>query len=74
MLFLFAFIAVCNVLYKLNPIISPMPAVKSPSPMSERTVNFSFIISHEKNIVSSYLYIRQIRSRNDIEQSPCFWL
>lgn len=37
--------------YKLNPIISPMRAVKSPSPMSERTVNFSFIISHEKNIV-----------------------
>lgn len=37
--------------YKLNPIISPMPAVSSPRPTRERAVNFSFIISHDKNIV-----------------------
>lgn len=37
--------------YRLNPIISPMPAVSSPRPTRERAVNFSFIISHDKNIV-----------------------
>lgn len=37
--------------YRLNPIISPMPAVSNPRPTRERAVNFSFIISHDKNIV-----------------------
>ena len=30
-----------------------MPAVSKPSPTSERAVNFSFIISQDKNIVRS---------------------